>query len=144
MGKLSLLSSAQSSNTSCPQQENQKLVFLNAKEGKVLRTTLDELGHPQPPTPLETDNTTETGNINGRIKPKRTRAMDMHFYWVKDRVTQGQFHVYWGPGYKHLADYFTKHRSPAHHKRMREIYIHTSETTDELEGNLRFRIVRVC
>jgi hypothetical protein len=31
-------------------------VFINAKEGAVLRTTLKELGHPQPPTPLETDN----------------------------------------------------------------------------------------
>jgi hypothetical protein len=27
-------------------------VFINAKEGTVLRTTLEELGHPQPPTPL--------------------------------------------------------------------------------------------
>jgi hypothetical protein len=26
-------------------------VFLNAKEGTVLHTTLEELGHPQPPTP---------------------------------------------------------------------------------------------
>jgi hypothetical protein len=47
--------------------------------------------------------------------------MDMHFYWVKDGVKQGQFHVYWGPGYEHLVDYFTKHYSPAHHKKMREI-----------------------
>jgi hypothetical protein len=36
-------------------------VFINAKEGAVLRTTLEELGHPQPPTPLETDKTTATG-----------------------------------------------------------------------------------
>jgi hypothetical protein len=36
-------------------------VFRNAKEGAVLRTTLEELGHPQPPTPMETDNTTATG-----------------------------------------------------------------------------------
>jgi hypothetical protein len=35
-------------------------VFRNAKEGAVLRTTLEELGHPQPPTPMETDNTTAT------------------------------------------------------------------------------------
>jgi hypothetical protein len=27
-------------------------VFINAKEGAVLRTTLEELGHPQPPPPL--------------------------------------------------------------------------------------------
>jgi hypothetical protein len=69
-------------------------VFLNAKEVTVLCTTLEELGHPQPPTPLETDNTTATVYSNRTIKQKRTRAMDMRFYWVKDRVKQGQFHVY--------------------------------------------------
>jgi hypothetical protein len=99
-------------------------VFINAKEGAVLRTILEELGHPQRPTPMETDNTTATGYINGTIKQKRTKAMDMRFYWIKDRVKQGQFHVYWGPGYQNLADYFTKHHSPAHHKIMREIFIH--------------------
>jgi hypothetical protein len=35
-------------------------VFIKAKEGAVLRTTLEELGHKQPPTPMETDNTTAT------------------------------------------------------------------------------------
>jgi hypothetical protein len=53
--------------------------------------------------------------------------MDMYFYCVKDRVKEGHFHVYWGPGYRNVADYFTKHNSPAHHKIMREIYIHLSE-----------------
>jgi hypothetical protein len=33
-------------------------VFINAKEGAVLRTTLEELGHTQPPTSMITDNTT--------------------------------------------------------------------------------------
>jgi hypothetical protein len=91
-------------------------VFINAKEGAVLRTTLEELGHKHPPTPMETDNITATGYINGTIKQKRTKAMDIRFYWVKDRVKQGQFNVYWGPGFQDLADYFTKHHSPAHHK----------------------------
>jgi hypothetical protein len=102
-------------------------VFINAKEGAVIRTTLEELGHRQPPTPMETDNTTATGYSNGTIKQKRTKAMDMRFYWIKDRVKQGQFNVYWGPGFQNLVDYFTKHHSPAHHKRMREIYIHSEE-----------------
>jgi hypothetical protein len=66
-------------------------VFINAKEGAVLRTTLEELGHKQPPIPMETDNTTATGYINGTIKQKRTKAMDMRFYWIKDLVKQGQF-----------------------------------------------------
>jgi hypothetical protein len=101
-------------------------VFLNAKEVSILRTTLEEMGHPQPTTPLQTDITNAMGYSNDTIKQRRTRAMDMHSYWVKDRVKQGQFHVYWGPGYQHLADYFTKHNSPTHQKRMREMYIHAS------------------
>jgi hypothetical protein len=60
--------------------------------------------------------------------------MDMHFYWVKDRVKQYQFNVFWGPGYRYLADYFTKHNSPAHYKRMREIYIHASEQPINQKG----------
>jgi hypothetical protein len=55
-------------------------VFINAKDGAVLLTTLEELGHPQPPTPMETDNTTATGYSNVTIKQKRTKAMDMRFY----------------------------------------------------------------
>jgi hypothetical protein len=83
---------------------------------------------------METDNTTATGYSNGTIKQKGTKAMDMRFYWTKDRVKQGQFNVYWGPGYQNLADYFTKHHSPAHHKRMREIYIHANEQTINRKG----------
>jgi hypothetical protein len=65
---------------------------------------------------VETDITTATGYSNGTIKQKRTKSMDMRLYWVKDKVKQGQFNVYWGPGFQNLADYFTKHNSPAHHK----------------------------
>jgi hypothetical protein len=119
-------------------------VFINAKEGAVLRTTLEELGHPHPPIPMETDNTTATGYSNGTIKHKRTKAMDMRFYWIKDLVKQGQFNVYWGPGYQNLEDYFTKHLLPAHHKRMREIYIHADKHPINRKRNSNFRIARVC
>jgi hypothetical protein len=118
-------------------------VFINAKEGAVLRTTLEELGHEQPPTSIETDNTTATGYSNGTIKQKRTKAMDMRFYRIKDRVKQGQFNVYWGPGYQNLADYFTKHHSLAHHKRMREIYIHADERPINRKG-IRDSALRGC
>jgi hypothetical protein len=109
-------------------------IFINAKECAVLRTTLEELGHPHPPTPIENDNTTATGYRNGTIKQKRTKSMDMLFYWIKDRVKQGQFHVYWGPGFQNLADYFTKHHSPAHHKRIRDVYIHADELSINRKG----------
>jgi hypothetical protein len=67
----------------------------------------------------------------------------MRFYWVKDRVKKGQFHVYWGPGYRNLADYFTKHHSPAHHKRIREIHIHPSEQPMYWKG-IRDSALRGC
>jgi hypothetical protein len=95
---------------------------------------LEELGHKQPPTPMETDNTTATGYCNGTIKQKRTKAMDMRFYWIKDRVKTGQFKIYWGPGFQNLADYFTKHHSPAHQKRIQNIYIHADEQPINWKG----------
>jgi hypothetical protein len=106
----------------------------SAAEAEIGRTTLEELVHPQPPTRMETDNTTSKGYINGTIKQKRTTAMDMYLYWIKYRVKQGQFNVCWVPGYQNLADYFTKHHSPAHHKRMREINIHASEQPINWKG----------
>jgi hypothetical protein len=42
--------------------------------------------------------------------------------------------MYWGPDYQKLADYFTKHHSPAHRKRMREIYIHADEQPINRKG----------
>jgi hypothetical protein len=109
-------------------------VFINTKEGAVLRTTLEELGHKQPPTPMETDNTTVTGYINGPITQKQTKSMDKRFYWIKDRVKQGQFEIYWGPGFQNLADYFTKHHSLVHHKRIRDVYIHADERPINQKG----------
>jgi hypothetical protein len=44
-----------------------------------------------PPTPLQTGNTITTGYSNGKIKQKRTRAMDMRFYWEKTGSHKGNF-----------------------------------------------------
>ena len=88
-----------------------------------MRKTLEELGHPQPPTPMQTDNSTAYGVINNKIQPKATKAMDMRFYWLKDRESVEQFKYYWRPGKSNLGDYFTKHHPPLHHQSMREILL---------------------
>ena len=67
----------------------------NGKEAVPERITLEELGHPQPPTPMVTDNSTASGIANDSVKQKRSKAMDMRFYWIRDRVRQGQFTVCW-------------------------------------------------
>ena len=98
-------------------------LFTNAQEALPMRQCLIELGHPQPATPIKTDNSTATGIINNTIKQKRSKAMDMRFYWLRDRVKQGHFDIYWEPGNNNLADLPTKHHSGAHHKRLRPIYV---------------------
>ena len=100
-------------------------LFDNTKESGVpLRNTLTEMGHPQPPTPVQVDNSTTNGFANKQIKQQRSKSMDMRFYWIQDRVAQKQFNVFWRPGPTNLADYFTKHHSPAHHRRERSTYLH--------------------
>jgi hypothetical protein len=73
-------------------------VFHNGKEACPLRACLTELGHPQPPTPIQTDNSTAAGIANNSVKQKRSKAMDMRFYWIRDRVRRGQLLVYWRKG----------------------------------------------
>lgn len=112
-------------------------LFLNAKESTVIRNTLSEMGHPQPATPIETDNSTACGIMNRTVKQVRSKAIDMRFYWVRDRVAQGHFRIYWAPGAHNIADYFTKHHSPAHHRYMRPIIlnqIHPARTTEYMRG----------
>jgi hypothetical protein len=76
------------------------------------------MGHNQEATDLTTDNNTADVIINNTIQQKRSKAMDIRFYWVKERVEHQQCNVGWAPGNTNLRDYFTKHLSPAHHKRM--------------------------
>ena len=43
-------------------------LFVNTKEAKILRLTLQELGHPQPQPPIHVNNTTVIGIVNNTIK----------------------------------------------------------------------------
>ena len=101
-------------------------LFHNTKEATALCTTLEELGHPQPPTPVLVDNSTAVGLANDTVTQRHSRAIDMRFYWIRDRVNQNQFHVYWAPAHLNLADYFTKHHTPSHHCRMCKYFVYTT------------------
>ena len=90
-------------------------LYINAREAVPMRQLLEEMGHKQPKTPIETDNSTAFGVVNNNIQPRRTKAMDMRFHWLRDRESQQQFKYYWRPGTNNRADYFTKHHCAAHH-----------------------------
>ena len=66
--------------------------------------------------------------MNETVKQKRSKAMDMRYYWVQDRIRQKQLHIYWAPGKTNQADYQTKHHSSAHHQRERPIIVHTDQS----------------
>jgi hypothetical protein len=83
---------------------------------------------------MRTDNNTAEGNMNGTIKQKRSKVIDMRFYWLKDRVKQGQFRIYWEPGHTNLADYYNKHHPPCHYKRVTPVFTHTKQSPVSLQG----------
>jgi hypothetical protein len=99
-------------------------LFHNGKEACSIRTMLEEMGHPQPPTPIETDNNTAAGTANDSIKQKRSKAMGMRFCWTCDRVQQGQFHIAWRKGTLNKANCFSKHHPAARHRDLRFAHLH--------------------
>jgi hypothetical protein len=113
--------------------------FQNAQSGPPLRVTLTELGHIQLPTPLRTDSSTAFGILNETIKQKRSKAMDMRYHWLADRVRQKQFDVYWRPGSENLGNYHTKHHSAQHHKDMRGLILHQANSLQVLRGCVKLR-----
>jgi hypothetical protein len=91
------------------------------------------------PTPLQTNNSTAFGILNETIKQKRSKAMDMRYHWLTDRVRQKQFDVYWRPGRENLSDYHTKHHSAQHQKDMRGFILHEANSLQVLRGCVKLR-----
>jgi hypothetical protein len=81
---------------------------MNAQEAIPMITALEEMGHKQPLTGnrLETDNSTATGILKAQVRMKRSKAFDMRYHWLKDRIARKQFNLYWAPGKANRADYF--------------------------------------
>ena len=113
-------------------------LFMNAKAAVPIRNCLIDLGHPQPPTPLTTDNSTARGIIRGTMKQKMSNDNDMRFRWLNCRVNQQQFDVFWEKGIHQLADYPTKHHPGPHHRCVRPIYLYEPDKSPTtMEGCAR-------
>ena len=82
--------------------------FQSAQIGVQHRNTLQDFGYPQPPTTLRMDNTVALAIAEGKINGKRSKSMDMRFFWIADRVSQGEFNCYHIAGIWNVADFFTK------------------------------------
>jgi hypothetical protein len=61
-------------------------LFFNAQDACMVRTSLAELGHPQPSTTIQTDNECAKGIANDTVKQKRSKAIDMPLAFQRDFV----------------------------------------------------------
>ena len=98
-------------------------LYHNAQTSIPIRYILQALHHPQPPTPIKTDNATAHGFIYNNINLKKSKSWDMKYFWSRDRKNQQQFKHIWDYGDQNDGDYWTKHHPTNHHREMRPRYI---------------------
>ena len=112
-------------------------IFYNAQTALILRQILADLGHPQPATPIKTDNSTAHSFVHSNIRQKRSKSWDIRYHWLRDKALQQQLRIYWQKGIRNHGDYFTKHHPPQHHKIMRSKYFHICSFLTQHVNQLR-------
>ncbi len=74
-----------------------------------LTLTLTNLGHPQQsPLFLFVDNECAIGLATSSVRPKKSKSIDMHLDWIKERASQQFFRLVFLPGLINPANFFTK------------------------------------
>ena len=69
--------------------------FINGQHAVWLRTVLEALGYPQiGATPMLCDNWCAMGIAKSTVKAKRSKAIDMRYHWIRDRIRLGLLRVY--------------------------------------------------
>ena len=91
------------------------------------------MGHPQPPTPLKTDNKVANTFVQQEMCHKKAKSWDMRLWWLKDKLVQQHFKIFLDTGTNNWADYFTKHFAPKYHKILRQRYLlHTNAVISQI------------
>ena len=66
-------------------------MFLNAREAIPIRKCLENMDHPQPPTPMTVDNYTAIGVVDTTMKQRQSKVFGKNKDWLRDRMLRGQF-----------------------------------------------------
>ena len=102
-------------------------IYYNAQNIILHRRILHALGHPQPPIPLKTDNSTANGFIHNNIHLRKSKAWDMRYHWLREKELHKQIHIHWKHGKDdkdpNMADYHTKHHAKVYHRGIRPLYV---------------------
>jgi hypothetical protein len=60
-------------------------LFYTYKDGTMLQTTLEEMGHPQLTTPIQTNNACAAGIANDTVTQRRSKAINRHAFLLGTR-----------------------------------------------------------
>ena len=116
------------------------VLYINFCEAIQVRHLIEAMGHNQPPIPMQTENSIALGVVTNKIQPKRTKAMDIRFHWLRCRANQRQFRTYWRAGPTNKGDYITKHHAASHHKNIRADYLTPTNRLEQLRQNIQAKI----
>ena len=61
-------------------------LYINSRQAIPAQTTVEEMGHKQPPTSIQTDTTTSLD-----LQPKVTKSTYMQHWFIRDRQDRNQF-----------------------------------------------------
>ena len=60
-----------------------------------MRQCLDDLGHPQNPTPIIYDNQVAGNLLNGTSAAKRSKVTAINYYWLQERIEHKEINLMW-------------------------------------------------
>ena len=118
-------------------------IFVNSQTCVPICTTLIEMGWKQGPMGIQVESSTAVGIATKEFRQKKSKAMDMRFYWTKNIIKLRQFRVFWRTSPENLENYHFKHHPPKHHLADWSKYIHVPQLIS-LQGcaNLTIRVNR--
>jgi hypothetical protein len=119
-------------------------LFINCQEGLIFKSTLEDLGHPQPKISVHCDNATAISIANNTIKWHRLQAMEMRYFWTSEKDAQNVYLFKCYPGMENHADYQSKHHPGAHHTAVWPYYLHKKNSPLELSSAIRPSTLKGC
>ena len=108
-----------------PLKPNLEHYSTTAKKPALFVSPLKKWATHRPPLPWQPTTIPPAASPPTPSNRSDPKPVDMRFYWIRDRVRQGQFQVYWSKGQTNRADYFSKHHPASHHRAIRSTYLYS-------------------
>ena len=125
--------------TSSAAEERIGALYINSCASTPTCHTLKEMGHPQPPTSIQTDNSALLGVVTNTMQHKQTKTMYMRFHWLRCRTLQRQSCTYCHTRPTNKGGYVPKYHAAAHHH-----IVHSDFLTPKCQLDLLQKAIERC